>query len=112
MLVTTSPARPPLGRHLAYRVLDVRLPERYQDWVRADIQDERFWLRWLAGRWVLIVVTVELTMAAMWAVTGWISPTTWWQFPLFTPVVLVGMGALMRKSYAREAWRRHVGAGG
>lgn len=48
----TAPERPPLTWLLGYRVLGLRLPERYRPWVAEDVRS-RYFLAWRIGRTTL-----------------------------------------------------------
>lgn len=100
--------RPPAGRYFAYRVLDVRVPPQHQGWVRADIAGDWFPLRWIAGRYALMVGTMLVVVSLIMLVEG-APPQASWLLP-----VLIGasVGLLVVPftwhAVRRRAWRRHV----
>ncbi|WP_425954539.1 hypothetical protein [Xylanimonas sp. McL0601] len=101
--------RPPFWRWLGYRLLDLRLPERYWWWVADDIRSPWFTpIQNLSSLvpMMLSFAAVSLAMRTNPAPTeGVFAGPRYWL--LFGAVSLV-VGYLVRNSKRRYSWRKHV----
>jgi heme exporter protein D len=89
--------RPPLRRWVGYRFFDVRLPQPWREWARADI-DGAWWPVRSVGVGVAISTAVWLVLFALRLPTPYlISP--------FAGVLTSVFGV---RRHRRGAWRRHV----
>ena len=91
---------PPLGRRLAYRLLQVRLPPEHRGWVEHDLTGPGW--RWRLALWWALPFAVFYTIA--WTTLDALSghPLPWW----FAVVQVISVTVL--SAAATWAWpRRH-----